>query len=140
MNEPVAYTEFHPRWHRPRMSTWWWMKRSEYVVFILRELSSLGVAWFVVFLLLLVHSVREPDEYDWFMDTFARHPLVLVLNAVSLVLVVFHAITWFNLAPQAMVVRMKGKRVPGWWIAGSNYAAWAVVSVVVAWILLSVRK
>jgi fumarate reductase subunit C len=136
MSNP-AYTEFHPRWHRTRTSTWWWLKRWAFVAFILRELSSLFIAWFVVFLLMLVHAVSTGEsEYRWFMDTFARHPVVLVVNAVSLVLVVFHAVTWFNLAPQAMVVRFRGQRVPGVWIAASNYAAWAVVSGLVAWFVL----
>jgi fumarate reductase subunit C len=136
MSKQGSYTEFHPRWHRPRMSTWWWMKRGGYVVFILREISSVFVAWFVIFLLLLVHAASTgPEEYAEFLH-WAREPIVLALNVVSLVLVVFHAATWFNLAPQAMVVRMKGKRVPGLWIAGSNYAAWVVVSALVAWLLL----
>jgi fumarate reductase subunit C len=34
------------------------------------------------------------------------------------------------------VVRMRGQRVPGWVIAGSNYAAWVVISALVAWIML----
>jgi fumarate reductase subunit C len=136
MNQKVAYTEFHPRWYRPRMSTWWWMKRLPYVKFILRELSSVFVAWFILFLLMLVHAVSQGQtQYEQFLS-WAAHPVVILLNLVSFALVVFHAITWFNLAPQAMVVRMKGQRVPDLWIAGGNYAAWVVVSLLVAWILL----
>ena len=134
--ETPAYTEYHPRWYRPRMSTYWWLKRPSYLAFILRELSSLFVAWFVVFLLLLVRAVSQGDPaYRDFLGWAAR-PGVLLLNVVSLFFVVFHAVTWFNLAPQAMVVRLGGKRVPGAWIAGSNYAAWALVSALVAWLLL----
>jgi len=47
-----------------------------------------------------------------------------------------HAITWFNLAAQAMVVHVAGKRVPGLLIAASNYAAWALVSAVLVWLLV----
>ena len=47
---------------------------------------------------------------------------MLALNVVSLFFVVFHAITWFNLAPKAMVVRVGNTRVPGLLIAASNYA------------------
>jgi fumarate reductase subunit C len=60
----------------------------------------------------------------------------VVLNLVSLCFVVFHTVTWFNLAPQAMPVRLRGKRIPGSWVAASNYAAWAVASALVAWLLL----
>ena len=58
------------------------------------------------------------------------------LNVVTLFFVVFHAITWFNLAPQAMVVRVGGTRVPGSLIAGSNYLAWVDGVGVGGWLLL----
>jgi fumarate reductase subunit C len=136
MSEKPVYTEYHPRWYRPRMSTYWWLKRWSYLAFILRELSSVFVAWSVVFLLLLVAAVSAgEDSYRQFL-AWAGRPVVVVLNLVSLFFVVFHAVTWFNLAPQAMVVRLRGQRVPGTWIAASNYAAWALVSALVAWLLL----
>ena len=136
MSERPLYTEYHPRWYRPRVSTWWWLKRRPYLAFILRELSSVFVAWSVVFLLLLVAAVSGgEDSYRQFL-AWAGRPLVVVLTAVSLLFVVFHAVTWFNLAPKAMVMRWRGRRVPGAWIAASNYAAWALASALVAWLLL----
>jgi fumarate reductase subunit C len=136
MSERAAYTEYHPRWLRPRISTYWWLGRRGYVNFILRELSSVFVAWFVVYLLLLVRAVSQGDApYQQFLR-WSGNLLVLLLNLVTLLFVVFHAITWFNLAPQAMVVHLGARRVPGPWIAASNYAAWALASALVAWLLL----
>ena len=135
MNEE-RYTPYHPRWYRPRISTWWWLKRWSSLAFILRELSSLFVAWFVIFFLLLVRAVsRGNAAYQEFLEWTAS-PYVLALNLISLLFVVFHAITWFNLAPQAMVVHFRGKRVPGKLITLSNYAAWVAVSAVVVWVIL----
>ena len=107
------------------------------MAFILREISAIFVAWFVVYLLLLVSAVNRGGEsaYQEFLAWSAR-PLVLLLSIVSLFFIVFHAVTWFNLAPQAMALRVFGKRVPGVLIAGSNYLAWAVASALVAWLLL----
>jgi fumarate reductase subunit C len=118
------------------MSTWWWLQRWSYFAFILRELSSVFIAWFVVYLLLLVRAVSQGAvSYHHFLS-WSASPVILLLNVVSLFFVVFHAITWFNLAPQAMVVHLRGKRVPGTWIAAFNYTAWALVSAVVAWLVL----
>jgi fumarate reductase subunit C len=61
---------------------------------------------------------------------------MLALNIVTLAFVVFHALTWFNLAPQAMVVRLRGNRVPRSWIAGAHYAGWALLSALVAWLIM----
>jgi|SRR5215831_18330036 len=130
------YTEYHPRWYRTRVSTWWWTSRWSYFKFILREISSVFVAWFIVVLLMLVSALsRGPQAYAQFED-WLRNPVVVLINAVSLFFVVFHAITWFNLAPAAMVVRVGGKKIPGALIAGSNYAAWVVVTAIIAWFLL----
>jgi fumarate reductase subunit C len=136
MSERPVYVEYHPRWYRPRTSTYWWLQRRSYLAFILRELSSVFLAWFVTYLLLLVHAVSQGEpSYRQFM-TWAGSPIILLLNFVSLVFVVFHAITWFNLAPQAMAVHLRGKRVPGTWIAASNYVAWALTSALLVWLLL----
>jgi len=131
-----SYTQYHPRWYRTRVSTYWWLQRVTYLAFILREVSSAFIAWFVVYLLMLVNAVRQGEEaYKAFLG-WARSPWVVALNVVTLFFVVFHAVTWFNLAPHAMVVRMRGQRVPGWVISGSNYAGWVIVSAVLAWVLL----
>jgi succinate dehydrogenase subunit C len=136
MSERPVYTEYHPRWIRTRISTYWWLGRGSYLAFILRELSSIFVAWFVVYLLLLVMAViRGESRYQEFLD-WSGSPAVLALNIVSCFFIVYHAITWFNLAPKAMVLRVGGTRVPGFLIAGSNYLAWAIASAVVGWLLL----
>jgi fumarate reductase subunit C len=136
MSESPGYTEYHPRWFRPRVSTYWWLKRRSYLAFILRELSSIFVAWFVVYLLLLVRAVSEGESsYRQFLGWSGR-PVMLFVNVVGLVFVVFHAITWFNLASQALVAHVRGKRVPGALITASNYLAWVVASVLVVWLVL----
>ncbi len=118
------------------MSTYWWLQRWSYFAFILREVSSVFIAWLVVFLMLLVRAVGQGDAAYLAFIEWSGRPFVLVLNVLSLFFVVFHAITWFNLAPKAMVVHMRGRKVPGQVIAISNYLAWAVASVLVAWLVL----
>jgi fumarate reductase subunit C len=136
MSGQPTTTKDQPRlYHRP-MSTWWWLGKRTYLTFILRELSSVFVAWFVVFLLLLVRAVGQgDDEYRDFLD-WADSPWVVTLNIVALAFVLLHAVTWFNLAPKAIVVRLRGRRVPPTWIAVSHFAAWAVVSAFILWLLV----
>ena len=136
MSGPASYTPYHPRWLRPRVSTYWWLERWSYLTFILRELSSVFVAWFIVYLLLMVRAASQ-DEFAYlrFLIWSAGLP-VLLLNVASLLFIVFHAVTWFNLAPKAMVVRVGGAHVPAWLIAGSNYLGWVVMSVILTWLIL----
>ena len=130
------YTEYHPRWYRTRVSTYWWLWQWPYLKFVLRELSSVFVAFFVVMTLGLIRCLGEGSKSYAEFQQLLRSPLLIVLNLVSLVFVLFHTITWFNLAPRAMAVRLGGKRVPDVLIAGANYVAWLVISAFLAWIIL----
>lgn len=136
MSERTAYTEYHPRWLRRRLSTYWWLERRAYLAFITRELSSIFIAWFVVYLLLLVRAVSRGDASYQQLLAWSRHPVVMILNVATLFFVAFHAFTWFKLAPKAMVVHVGRKRLPASLISLSNYGAWVVVTAFVLWLLL----
>jgi fumarate reductase subunit C len=130
------YTLYHPRWYRRRVSVWWWLQNRAYARFVLRELTSVFVAFFAGVLLWEVRAlVQGPEAHARFLARLGS-PLFVALHAVAFVFVLFHAITWFNLAPTAMVVRLGGKRVPDWVIVAANYAAWLVLSAAVAVLLL----
>jgi fumarate reductase subunit C len=132
----VRYTLYHPRWYRRHVSVWWWLQSRSYTGFVLRELTSVFVALFALVLLWQIRALGQgPDAYARVLARL-RSPLLVTLDALALVFVLFHSITWFNLAPKAMVVRLKGKRVPDLVVAGANYAAWVVLSAAVAAILL----
>lgn len=124
------------RLYRPPVSVFWWLKRRSYLIFVLRELSSVFVAWFVVYLLLLVHAVSSGSaEYQRFLDLSAR-PWMLTLNVIALAFVLLHVVTWFGLAPKAMVVRIGTWRIPPGLILAAHYGAWLVTSAIVAWVIL----
>ncbi len=122
-------------YHRP-ISTWWWLRKRTYFVFVMRELSSIFIAWFVVFLLLLLRAVTVgAAEYDDFLD-WAASPWVLVLNAVAGGFLLLHVVTWFSLTPKAMAVSVGGRPVPAVAIIGGQYVGLAAVSAAVVWLVV----
>jgi fumarate reductase subunit C len=136
MNAEPHYTLYHPRWYRRRVSVWWWLKNRSYTRFVLREFTSVFVAFFAVVTLWQLRALAEgPEAYGRFLARL-QTPLFLVLDTIAFLFVLFHAITWFNLTPKAMVLRLGGKRVPDAVILGLNYAAWLVLSGAVAFLLL----
>ena len=136
MDRVPEYTPFHPRWYRPRVSTYWWLWSWPYTKFVLREISSIFVAFFVMVTLFQIRALRQgPAAYARF-EARLSSPLFILLNLAVFAFVLLHTITWFNLAPQAMVIRIGRKRIPGFLIAASNYGAWLVASAIVAWFLL----
>jgi succinate dehydrogenase subunit C len=136
MNANPQYTLYHPRWYRRRVSVWWWLQKRSYAGFVLREITSVFVGFFAFVYLWQLRALAEgPDAYGQFLSRL-KTPLFLALDTVALLFVLYHTITWFDLTPKAMVLRVRGKRVPDWVIVGSNYAAWVVVSGAVAVMLL----
>jgi fumarate reductase subunit C len=135
MNMEAQYSLHHPRWYRRRVSVWWWLEKWTYAKFVLRELTSLSVAYFSVLCLWKVRALRAgPGAYDRFLQRMAS-PIFILVNCLALCFVLFHALTWFNLAPKAMVMRWAGKRVPDWAVQGMNYLAWMLLSAVVVWMV-----
>ena len=158
MSTPVTRVPSYQR----RMSVFWWVHKRSYFLFVMRELSSLFVAWFVIYLLMFIAAVGGgAEKYDAFLDR-ATSPLFLVVNGVALAFLVLHTITWFALTPQAMVVRgpggrwvprikvvnvagrlvpaatvvRVGGRVPAGLVIASQYAGLIVVSAFIAWLVL----
>ncbi len=123
------------RLYRRPVSTWWWTRKRSYFVFVMRELSSIFIAWFVAYLVLFVYAVgRGEAAYQRFLD-WASAPWVTALNVVALVFVLLHTVTWFNLTPQAMAVRVAGRTVPSFHIIAGQYTGLVVVSLFVLWLV-----
>jgi fumarate reductase subunit C len=136
MNGTPAYTDYHPRWLRRHVSTYWWLEKPAYFAFILREASCMFVAWFVVYLLVLMAAVLEGEASYQQVLTWSATPWVVALNVVSFLFLILHAVTFFEAAPQAMVMHVGRTRVPDRLVLLGHYAAWAAASAVVAWLLI----
>ena len=118
------------------MSLWWWLENRAYLKFIIRELTSVFVGIFAVMSLWQLRALSEgPEAYAVFVDRLAT-PGFALLNGVVLLFVLYHAITWLNLVPTIVVIRIGGWRAPDRIIAGAHYVLWAALSATVAGILL----
>jgi fumarate reductase subunit C len=136
MSANPFYTLYHPKWYRRPVSVWWWLERWCYARFVLRELTSLFVGFAaLVYLWQLRALARGPDSYAGFVEAM-KTPLMLSLHALTLAAALFHAFTWFHLAPRAMVLRIGGKKLPDRVVVGLNYGMWLAASFTVAWIWL----
>jgi fumarate reductase subunit C len=136
MNGTPGYTAYHPRWLRQHVSTYWWLQKRSYFTFILREASCLFVAWVVVYLLMLVRAVTEGVAMYQAFLAWSAQPWILSLNILTFAFLVLHAITFFVAAPQALVLHVRGKRVPGPLVAASHYAAWVGASILIFLVLV----
>ena len=122
-------------YHRPVPNTWW-LKRKPYVLFMIRELTSIFVAGYCVFLLVFIYKLTQgADVYGNFIDVL-KSPSSVALHLIALAFVLYHTITWFNLTPKILVLYNGEERISQGLIAGTFYAGWVVVSVIVALFVL----
>ena len=128
--------ESRPRTYRGPMPASWWLSTSSYLKFMLRELTCVFVAYFVVITILQIRAVNQGAEAYAEFQAWLANPVMLALSAVALLFVVYHTITWFNVTPRAIVVRVGGKRLSDAAIIAPNYIAWIVISGLVAWLVL----
>jgi fumarate reductase subunit C len=120
--------------YHPHATDQWWNRRWPYRIFLLRELSAVFIAIYMVVFLLLVSRVRS-DDAD-FLDVL-KNPLMIALHVLVLAFALLHTVTWFQAVPKAMVLKRGDMRVPGTTMIAGVYGAWAVASIVVLIIFLA---
>src|SRR6266446_1455300 len=84
---------------RPMPATWW-LHNTHLTLFMIRELTSLFVAGYAVFLLVLVAMAKDPAAFAAALHSAAA----IVFQLIALPFVIFHSVTWFNLTPKAIVL------------------------------------
>lgn len=103
-------TKRHP-YHRPVTASWW-RALPFYRLYMLRESTAIPALWFSVELLIGLFALkRGPESWATFV-TFLQHPVTLALNLIALAAALLHSKTWFDLAPKASIVIVKGEKMP----------------------------
>ena len=123
---------------RPRrtLGASWWLSRRGYFLVFLREMTSAFIAAYVVLLLILLAKVGgDQASYESYFEWFTS-PGLLVFHVVAFLFSLLHSITFFNLIPKGLAVRIGEQRVPPALISGPNYVIWVVVTAIVVLVIL----
>ena len=120
---------------RPVSNTWW-LEKKQYILFVIRELTSIFVAGYCLFLLIFILKIGDENESYNLLIIFLKSPLILVLHLISFPFILYHTITWFNLTPKIMVLQIGEEKVPKELIAGLVYISWGLLSLILIWLIL----
>jgi fumarate reductase subunit C len=122
--------------YKKKMPIFWWTHRWVHIKFISRELTSMFVAFYSILFLFFINAVSSgPTEYDAFLEKLESGGFI-AFHIIAFLILIFHSVTWFNLAPKAMVVKIGKQRVPGVVVALSNYAGWVFISILIIWLVI----
>lgn len=95
---------------RPMTSTWW-KKLPFYRFYMVREGTAVPAVWFSIILICGLFSLKHgPESWAHFVG-FLQHPVVVILNVIALAAALLHTKTWFELAPKAANIIVKGEKM-----------------------------
>lgn len=111
--------------------TTWYFRQGRYMRYMGREVTCIFVGAYTLFLLVAIKRLSEGrSAYEAFLEGLSS-PAGILFQVVTLIFVLYHAMTWFNLTPKAMPIQRGEQFLPGGVIVGAHYAGWVVVSLVV---------
>ncbi len=120
----------------PKMPAMWWLGERNYFIFMMRELSSVFVALFLVIFLVQLYQLGDGGEsYAAFMQKFSS-PGWVIFHLVALLFTVLHSVTWFQSAAVVLQLNLGQWEVPRGLILGLHMGAWFVASVVILWVFI----
>ena len=109
----------------------WWLGHRRYVVYMMRELTSLFVALYSVLLAVgLVRLAQGQAAWDGFLAAISS-PWAVLFQLLCLAFAAFHSVSWFAVTPKAMPLMIKGEAVPPRAIVAAHYVLWAALSLLV---------
>ncbi|MFT6139965.1 MAG: fumarate reductase subunit C [Psychromonas sp.] len=107
----------------------WWLKNAFYTKYMIREGSSILIT---LYSLILAWGVLRLSQGEGAFNAWMaalHHPFSIILHLIALALALYHTVTWFSLAPKAIALWIKGKRLPDKFIIAGHYGAFVVVSI-----------
>ena len=117
----------------------WWLKNPFYVRYMVRESTSVfvGIYAFILLAGLFGLASGEAAYNDWLAAM--TNPLVILFHVAALAAAIYHAITWFAVAPKVMPPLLIGKkRVSDRTITIIHYVIAIVLTLLMLGIALSV--
>lgn len=131
MNTITNQTEVTKTFRRSIPNTWW-LRKGSYFLFMLRELSSVFVALYAIFLLIQLCAVSGGQErYESVISVF-ESGWVIVLHVVMWLFVMYNMVTWFRISGRIFGAKPLSPTL----VTISNYIIWIVVSIGIIFLLV----
>ena len=123
----------------PRMPATWWLRKPSYFLFMLRELSSVFIALFlVVFLVQIFQLTRGPEAYVAFSQKLSS-PGWVIFHVVALVFAIYRSITWFQSTAVVLAIRLGEHEIPRGAVTAVNIGVWIAVSLIILILFIALR-
>ncbi|HEY2931101.1 MAG TPA: hypothetical protein VGK99_05090 [Acidobacteriota bacterium] len=115
----------------PKMPATWWLRRRSYFFFMLRELSSVFIAVFLLVFLIQIYQLSHGLEaYVAFTRKLAS-PGWIAFHLVALLFALYHSLTWFYSTAVILPLQIGERKLPRGLVTALNIGAWIAVSLII---------
>lgn len=125
--------------YHPKMPATWWLKKQSYFLFMLRELSSVFIAVFLlVYLCQISQLTQGPEAYVAYARKLSS-PGWILFHLVALLFALYHSVTWFQSSAVVLPLRIGGHLISRPVVMALHVGAWVVVSLTVLILFLALE-
>lgn len=131
MNTISNQTEITKTYRRHLPNTWW-LKKGSYFLFMLRELSSVFVALYAIFLLIQLYALSGGLESYESVSSVFKSGWMIILHVVMWLFVMYNMVTWFRISGRIFGAKPLSPIL----VTVFNYIIWIIVSIVIIFLLI----
>jgi len=124
----------------PTMPATWWLRRRSYFLFMMRELSSVFIAIFLIVFLVQIYQLAEGQQaYTAFIQRLGS-PGWITFHMVALLFALYHTFTWFQSSSVVLQIKIGRHEIPRPAVMGLHIGAWIVASAVILVLFILLRS
>ena len=124
----------------PTMPATWWLRRRSYFLFMVRELSSVFIAIFLIVFLVQIYQLTEGQQsYTAFIQRLGS-PGWITFHVVALLFALYHSFTWFQSSSVVLQIKIGRQEISRPVVMGLHIGAWIVASAVILVLFILLRS
>ncbi|MBO0684020.1 MAG: hypothetical protein J2P45_12740 [Candidatus Dormibacteraeota bacterium] len=116
--------------YTPRPTGTWWLRNRRYVLYMVRELTSIPIAAWVVVYLFQILRLQSGSGYQPFGG-----PVWIVFSVICLAFALLHTVTFLSLAGRIMRVPLGEGWVPPRAVVTAMFGLFVIVSVIIGFLM-----
>tara|TARA_Y100000588_G_scaffold388027_1_gene487251 strand:+ start:337 stop:759 length:423 start_codon:yes stop_codon:yes gene_type:complete len=121
----------------PTRPATWWLRNMKYFLFMMRELSSVFIAAFLVLYLYEFFLLSKGSDVHAAFQESLRKPGFIAFYAISLVFAIYHSITWFGVVGRIQVVKIGSFQVPPLLVTAGAFVGWIAASAAIGFLFFA---
>ena len=117
--------------YRRETKATWWLEKSFYRKYMLREASAIFTLLYCLNLIAGVIALYSSKVQFYLWYAAQSNPIMFIIAMISFFSVLYHTITWFSATPKVMPIKIGKKKLNGQYIVRAHWALFILLMIVI---------